>query len=271
MRIRTFLAATLVAVGLAAQPRPAAGAVAVDPSQVLGEIKHFAGPYVPTGWAACDGAAVSASRHVALYAVVGAGFGATMSGGQVATFKLPTLPGAPPSASVQPIPVMCVDGYFPADDAPGVYPEYVGQIRLMPTARTLPAGWAPCHGQPLTGDAAAQLGPLMGKADGEPVTLPDLPDQADGRLTWFIGTFGERGLGGYLADVRRWPAAAPVPEGWVPCDGAALSIPQNQALHAIIGTRFGGDGMTTFHVPRLADEGGARWILCTIGQWPSAF
>lgn len=41
-----------------------------------------------------------------------------------------------------------------------------------------------------------------------------------------------------------------VPDGWVPCDGRALSRAKHLALFAEIGTDFGaGDGSTTFNVP----------------------
>ncbi len=41
------------------------------------------------------------------------------------------------------------------------------------------------------------------------------------------------------------------PENWANCNGALLPINQNQALYAIIGTTFGGDGTTTFALPEL--------------------
>jgi microcystin-dependent protein len=42
-----------------------------------------------------------------------------------------------------------------------------------------------------------------------------------------------------------------VPRGWAPCNGQLLSIAQNQALFAILGTTYGGDGVTTFALPNL--------------------
>jgi len=41
------------------------------------------------------------------------------------------------------------------------------------------------------------------------------------------------------------------PRGWAYCDGQLLSIAQNQALFAILGTTYGGDGRTTFALPDL--------------------
>jgi len=39
------------------------------------------------------------------------------------------------------------------------------------------------------------------------------------------------------------------PRGWAFCDGQLLAISQNDALFAILGTTFGGDGRTTFGLP----------------------
>ncbi|MCV9930425.1 tail fiber protein [Flavobacterium sp. LS1R49] len=41
------------------------------------------------------------------------------------------------------------------------------------------------------------------------------------------------------------------PAGWAFCDGSLLSIAQNQALFAIIGTTYGGNGQNTFGLPDL--------------------
>jgi microcystin-dependent protein len=41
------------------------------------------------------------------------------------------------------------------------------------------------------------------------------------------------------------------PLNWQFCDGSLLSIAENQALYAIIGTTYGGDGVNTFAVPDL--------------------
>jgi microcystin-dependent protein len=41
------------------------------------------------------------------------------------------------------------------------------------------------------------------------------------------------------------------PKGWTFCNGQLLPINQNQALFAILGTTYGGDGRTTFALPNL--------------------
>ena len=41
------------------------------------------------------------------------------------------------------------------------------------------------------------------------------------------------------------------PNGWALCNGQLLSIAQNQALFSLIGTTYGGDGVSTFALPDL--------------------
>src|SRR3954467_10903033 len=41
------------------------------------------------------------------------------------------------------------------------------------------------------------------------------------------------------------------PRGWALCAGQTLPIAQNQALFALLGTTYGGNGTTTFNLPDL--------------------
>lgn len=41
------------------------------------------------------------------------------------------------------------------------------------------------------------------------------------------------------------------PKGWAQCNGQILPIAQNTALFALLGTYYGGDGVTTFALPDL--------------------
>lgn len=63
------------------------------------------------------------------------------------------------------------------------------------------------------------------------------------------------------------------PRGWALCDGQLLSISANQALFAILGTTYGGDGRSTFAVPDLRDSGhaetsGVHYIIAVDGEFP---
>ncbi len=41
------------------------------------------------------------------------------------------------------------------------------------------------------------------------------------------------------------------PRGWMLCNGQLISIAQNSALFALLGTTYGGDGVQTFGLPNL--------------------
>ncbi|MFD2784120.1 phage tail protein [Hymenobacter rubripertinctus] len=41
------------------------------------------------------------------------------------------------------------------------------------------------------------------------------------------------------------------PKGWLPCNGQTLAINTNQALFALLGTTYGGNGVQTFALPDL--------------------
>ena len=57
----------------------------------------------------------------------------------------------------------------------------------------------------------------------------------------------------FLAEVRIMSFNF-APRGWASCDGALLPINQNQALFALLGTTYGGNGQTNFALPNLAGK-----------------
>lgn len=78
------------------------------------------------------------------------------------------------------------------------------------------------------------------------------------------------------------------PVGWATCDGQLMSIAQNNALFALIGTTYGGDGVNTFALPdlrsripvhqgqgsglssyALGQNGGVESVTVTINQLPT--
>ncbi len=61
------------------------------------------------------------------------------------------------------------------------------------------------------------------------------------------------------------------PMGWAFCNGQTLPINQNQALFALLGTTYGGDGMSNFKLPTLnagALQTGLNYIICLNGIFP---
>lgn len=54
----------------------------------------------------------------------------------------------------------------------------------------------------------------------------------------------------YLGEIRMFGGNF-APYGWAFCNGQLLSIQENEALFSIIGTTYGGDGMSNFAVPNI--------------------
>ena len=60
------------------------------------------------------------------------------------------------------------------------------------------------------------------------------------------------------------------PINYMACDGRQLPIMQYQALYALFGCTFGGDGHSTFNLPKYDPPAkGLHWIICVNGLWPS--
>lgn len=85
----------------------------------------------------------------------------------------------------------------------------------------------------------------------------------------------------FLAQITMVSFSFP-PKGWALCNGQLLPINQNQALFALLGTTFGGDGRTTFALPdlrgrapvhvgsevALGQSGGSENVPLTLSQLP---
>ena len=72
----------------------------------------------------------------------------------------------------------------------------------------------------------------------------------DGTVTWLIQPTSEAPTG-----VVQAFAGSTTPQGWLLCDGSAVSRTDYAALFAVIGASYGsGDGSTTFNLPNLVDK-----------------
>lgn len=65
------------------------------------------------------------------------------------------------------------------------------------------------------------------------------------------------------------------PANFVRCDGSALWVNQYSALFALVGTMYGGDGITRFAVPDLRGKSpldksptDCHYYICAFGVWP---
>jgi microcystin-dependent protein len=91
----------------------------------------------------------------------------------------------------------------------------------------------------------------------------------------------------YIGEIRMFGGNF-APDGWALCDGQLLPIAENDALFALIGSTYGGDGQSTFGLPdmrgriplhqgqvaglsshQIGEQGGSETVTLTAAQMPA--
>ena len=81
----------------------------------------------------------------------------------------------------------------------------------------------------------------------------------------------------YLGEIATYSYNRGCPQGWHATDGAMVEVRRYEALYALIGTSYGGDGVLTFALPKLdpelaknGQENGAHLSRCIslLGRFP---
>jgi microcystin-dependent protein len=103
---------------------------------------------------------------------------------------------------------------------------------------------------------------------------------------WLLGPGASRSdtqiTAPFLGELRMFAGVTP-PNGWMFCQGQLLSIAANDTLFQLIGTTYGGDGVSTFGLPDLRGRvpmhagpgfvqgqmGGVEQVTITVSQLPS--
>ena len=184
----------------------------VGTSAFIGQIANFAGTIVPSGWAPANGQLLSIADNESLFEVIGTTYG----GDGVTNFALPDLRGRI---------AIGADAANPIGSATGSETVTVTQSKLPGAGQ-----------QPLSDDQPSLAITYLIATNGiSPATFNDNSfdpfNQTLGQIAEFGGDFA--------------------PSGWALADGQLLSIEANPALFAVIGTTYGGDGITTFALPNL--------------------
>jgi microcystin-dependent protein len=122
---------------------------------------------------------------------------------------------------------------------------YTGAIAY---STTLPAGWyLECT---TAGTTSASDLVITSPTDGDTVT--------DGTVVWMIYKIGKgskSGGGTPTGTIIAYASNGALPDGYLACDGSAVSRTTYADLFAAIGTTWGaGDGSTTFNLPNLTDK-----------------
>lgn len=259
-------------------------------SGYVGEVRMFAGSYVPAGWVSCDGQELSIATYSTLYSVIGTTYGGNGS----STFAVPDLRARTPLGS---------------GDGPNLTPRTMGE-RGGQEAVTLTPSQMPPHRHDLraSGAEAALTGPEGHTWGVSPDGAPYAPPTGSATLaSTALGPAGHgeahenrspvMGLGfgvchdgeypgtddgdTTIGEIRLWAGPTP-PDNWLVCDGTVLDIYGYEALFSLLGTTYGGDGMRNFRLPDLrgrvpvhvgagrvaGQTGGAEQVTLTAAQIP---
>lgn len=231
----------------------------------MGEIIPFAGSFVPTGWARCEGQLLSVQQNISLFSKVGPYYG----GDGVSTFALPDLRGRTPVHRGQ---GPGLSAHSQGDEF-GVESVVLNQAQMPAHDHTLPFG----GNTSVTGgsDSFTNLQPSLAMDYVMPLQ-GNWPFPAVGVVqTPFLG------------QVRLF-GGANLPAAHVATDGQLLAIAQNTDLFAVIGPTYGGDGASSFALPdvrgrtvvhegtgfglsprSLGEELGSENVALTPGQLPA--
>ncbi len=196
------------------------------------QIRAFAGDYAPFGYLFCDGQLLQAGNHPALFQLLGNTYG----GNGKTTFALPDLRGRLDVGTGQ------ISG-----EALRSLGQNFGAETVKLTEAQMPAHTHTLPGGGTTGTAGG----------GQPFdnTQPSVTMNYMISLTgaYLVSNGDARRLGDtlpFLGEIRAYPSNN-IPQGWALADGRLLSIDQNFALYTVLGTTYGGDGVTTFALPDL--------------------
>jgi microcystin-dependent protein len=151
---------------------------------------------------------------------------------------------------------------------------YLGEIRLF-AGNFAPGGWLLCNGQAvLISEYEALFSTIGTMYGGNGTTYFNVPNLTGSvpihsSNNFPLAEYGTAPFGltnpatlvsmiafegssdePYTAEVRTFGFKV-TPSHWMPCNGQLLPIQSNPALYSILGTRYGGDGVSTFALPDL--------------------
>ncbi len=198
---------------------------------LIGQVLTYAGVTIPNGQIAANGQQLAVNQNQALFSVIGNNFG----GNFPTTFAAPNLAGR---AATE------------AGAAPGLTPQALGQTEGSESTLLTLANLPP---QPLTlpnGKTA-----VLGGGQSFNVQDPTLglhyiiAETGDFPTSTAVVADGDT----FLGEISLF-AGTTAPAGWAFADGQLLSIAAYSALFAVIGSTYGGNGISNFALPNLMDR-----------------
>jgi len=193
---------------------------------ILGQVQAFAGNFAPSGWLQANGQSLLIDEHEALFNLIGTTYG----GDGVTTFALPDLQGRV---------AVGAGGEFGLGETGGQEANFLALSQLPNHDHELPGGGFtdPAGG----GQAFSNMQPYLGL--NYMIALQGLFPCRNADVGCSMPDTEP-----FLGEIMLYSGSL-IPNGWALAHGQLLPIAQNQALFALLGTQFGGDGRTTFALP----------------------
>lgn len=237
----------------------------------VGQIAIFGFNFAPSGWAFCQGQLLPISRNTALFSILGTVYGGNGS----TTFALPNLQGVPVGAGQGPGRSEYFLGQTGGQAAVTLVPSEIPSHSHAFNAATDQATTASPEGNLLAkaqqaqaqtdnivsfysnnpGNAKTALAPnaIVANGSGQP------HDNLQPYLTLNYCVALQGVMPNQPPPEVREPFCGEIsicafgnpPAGWALCQGQILPINENQALFALLGATYGGDGQRTFALPDL--------------------
>jgi microcystin-dependent protein len=217
---------------------------------MLGQVMPFAGNFVPTDYLPADGRLLQINaQNAALFSLIGTIYG----GDGMTTFALPDLRGRTIVGASMANPLGALIGSPTVSLTNSQAPNGFGNV-VQPFENREPS---------LALNYLISVNGIFPSKINPNVINPDTPFL--GEVMPFAGNFA--------------------PSGWALANGQLLPINQNQALFALLGTTYGGDGAVTFALPDLrgrtvigtgngimiGSQLGANFPTVTAAELPTAF
>lgn len=224
----------------------------------IGNIYCTAFDFAPDSFVPCDGRLLAIANYEGLHKVIGNQYG----GDGATTFAVPDLRSRAPRHVDAANPIGVRDGAETVSLTLDQIPPHTHSIQANPgSAQTTTIdGNQLAAANPRGINAYAppsatltSLDPLSVAETGGGGPHPNIqPSIAMSYVIAWQGALGENVPADqpYIGEVRAFPWGA-TPQGWLPCDGRALTLASYASLYVVIGVTFGGNGATSFNVPDL--------------------
>ncbi len=246
----------------------------------LGEIRMFAGNFVPNGWVLCDGLLLSKDLNQGLYGVIGTQYG----GNGVTNFALPDFRGRLPIHFREAAPTIAIG------EKGGWESTTLLLSQLPPHTHRASTEGISCHDSIGDSPIPTNRYPGYSSLDNSYINAKDcqeygyaaeaetkvgvsgeskpLENRMPSRYINFIMATAALARGPFLGEIQIF-CGNYAPEGWQFCDGQTLNIDDFGALYSVIETTYGGDGVNDFALPDL--RGRAPVGVSNAGKLGDAF